>query len=108
MPSAATAAASAADEPAAIAASTADERIGAGAHVDERHTRVGPKLNSRTDDGPVLGSTVELLIAPAGAAGLRDPDLGEEFVLAQGCLEEAREEVIGADDPLAVRTLGHD
>ena len=52
------------------------------AHVDERDARVGAKLNRGTDDGPVLGSTVELLIAPTGATGLRDPDLSQEFVLA--------------------------
>ncbi len=53
--------------------------------------------------GPVERPLAELEVAPPGAAGLRDADLGDDLVLGEGGLEEPVEEV-GRGDRAAHRS----
>ena len=79
-----------------------------GAHVDEPDAVVtlGPH-GGHTDDGPVLGPTVELLERPAERVELGDADLGEQFVGLEIGLEEPGVELADGDLALTAGAL-HD
>ncbi|KAG1648560.1 hypothetical protein GQR58_029734 [Nymphon striatum] len=63
--------------------------------------------NADTNNGPVLGTTIELLVVPATSAS-RNADLDEHFVIGEDRFEVAGEEVASGDLTGAVRALSHE